>query len=85
MRQRIQRRLFVWPAGEDNVVLKLARRRLLGSASFKLPPLAVMQQGLLQVVRDFCDHANAVCEGCRFPELVETLGSRAPCEVTLPN
>lgn len=84
MRQRIERRLFAWPAGEDNVVLKLARRRLLGSGSFKMPPLAVMQQGLLQIVRDFCDHANAVCEGCRFPELVETLGSRAPCDVTLP-
>jgi hypothetical protein len=24
----------------------------------------------LQIVRDFCEHSNAVCEQCRFPELV---------------
>jgi len=28
------------------------------------------QQGLIQIVRDFCDHSNAICENCRFPELV---------------
>jgi hypothetical protein len=76
-RARIEHRYFAWPAGEDNAVLKLARQRLLGSASFRLPPLAAAQQGLLQIVRDFCDHANAVCDGCRFPELVQTLGPAA--------
>ena len=59
-----------WPAGEDNAVLRLARERLLGGASARAFRTAAMQQGLLQVVRDFCDASNAICEGCRFPELV---------------
>jgi hypothetical protein len=67
--EQIERRLFAWPAGEDNVVLKLARRRLLDSAR-KLSPKAAIQQGLLQVVRDFCEQSNALCQNCRFPELV---------------
>jgi hypothetical protein len=60
-----------WPAGEDNAVLKLARQRLLGGSSPKLFRTAASQQGLLQVVRDFCDASNAICDGCRFPELVK--------------
>jgi hypothetical protein len=66
----IEARFVAWPAGEDNSVLKLARQRLLGSASLKLFRTAAAQQGLLQIVRDFCDHSNAVCDDCRFPELV---------------
>jgi len=31
---------------------------------------AAAQQGLMQIVRDFCDHSNALCANCRFPELV---------------
>jgi len=31
---------------------------------------AAHQQGMIQIVRDFCDHSNAACEHCRFPELV---------------
>jgi hypothetical protein len=31
---------------------------------------ASAQQGLMQIVRDFCEHSNAICEACRFPELV---------------
>ncbi|MSU34588.1 MAG: DUF2851 family protein [Pedosphaera sp.] len=59
-----------WPASEDNAVLKLARERLLGSHSKTRPRTAAEQQGLLQIVRDFCDRSNAVCAECRFPELV---------------
>jgi hypothetical protein len=60
-----------WPAGEDNAVLKLARQRLLGSTSRKLFAQAAAQQGLLQILRDFCDHSNSVCQECRFPGLVQ--------------
>jgi len=60
-----------WPAAEDNSVLKLARIRLLGGAGIKLFRTAASQQGLLQIVRDFCDHSNAVCDQCRFPWLVQ--------------
>jgi hypothetical protein len=59
-----------WPASGDNAVLKLARRRLLGGVPPPRPDRAALQQGLLQIVRDFCDHSNAACDGCRFPELV---------------
>jgi hypothetical protein len=34
---------------------------------------AAAQQGLLQIVRDFCDHSNAICADCRFPELVRNM------------
>ena len=68
----IERRFFAWPAAEDNSVLKLARQRLLGSSNARLLKSAAAQQGLLQIVRDFCEHSNAVCEQCRFPELVRT-------------
>jgi hypothetical protein len=70
LRQEIERRFFAWPAGEDNVVLKLARRRLLDTATRRLKARAALQQGLLQVVRDFCEQSDALCQNCRFPELV---------------
>jgi hypothetical protein len=66
----IERRYFAWPPAEDNAVLRLARQRLLGAAR-KLPSGAAAQQGLMQIVRDFCDHSNAACDHCQFPELVK--------------
>ena len=65
-----ERRYFAWPAAEDNAVLRLARDRLLGGRKSAKLNSAAMQQGLLQVVRDFCDHSNALCADCKFPELV---------------
>jgi len=70
LREVIERRYFEWPAGEDNAVLKLARQRLLGGNGRRHVGGAAAQQGLLQIVRDFCDRANSVCDGCQFPELV---------------
>ena len=62
-------RLYLdWPAGEDNSVLRLARQRLLGGSAKRLPRSAAAQQGLLQIVRDFCDHSNAICSGCTVPD-----------------
>ncbi len=68
--RRIEARYFDWPAGEDNAVLRLARQRLLGVSARKGLPGAAAQQGLIQLVRDFCDHSNAVCEACKLPALV---------------
>lgn len=65
-----ERRYFAWPAAADNAVLRLARQRLLGAASAASLRGAAAQQGLLQIVRDFCDHSDALCANCRFPELV---------------
>jgi hypothetical protein len=71
--QVAERRFFAWPIAEDNSVLKLARERLLGGNDSKLFRTSALQQGLMQVVRDFCEHSNAVCENCRFPDLVRQL------------
>jgi hypothetical protein len=65
-----ERRYFAWPPAEDNTVLRLARDRLLGGRQGVGLVSAALQQGLLQVVRDFCEHSNALCSDCKFPELV---------------
>jgi hypothetical protein len=66
----IEHRYAVWPQAEDNSILKLARQRLLGVGRSSVLRSASAQQGLIQITRDFCEHSNAVCENCRFPELV---------------
>jgi len=70
--REMERRFLAWPAAEDNSVLKLARQRLLGTSNVRLLKGAAMQQGLMQIVRDFCEHSNAVCADCRFPDLVRS-------------
>lgn len=71
MQRSLERRYFAWPAAEDNSVLRLARQRLLGGATPRALPGAAAQQGLIQMVRDFCDHSNAICDHCKLPELVK--------------
>jgi hypothetical protein len=68
--QELERRYFDWPPAEDNAVLRLARRRLLGRESASALRSAAAQQGLMQIVRDYCEHANSLCTECRFPEFV---------------
>jgi hypothetical protein len=70
LQKRIEARYFDWPAAEDNSLLKLARQRLLGNRSKKTLNGAAAQQGLIQIVRDFCERSNALCEHCQFPEMV---------------
>jgi hypothetical protein len=70
--REIERCFFTWPAAGDNSRLRLARLRMLGGAPRRLFNHAAAQQGLLQVGRDFCEHSNALCDDCRFPELVRT-------------
>ena len=78
----IERRYFGWPAAEDNSVLKLARQRLLGTASRGALRSAAAQQGLLQIVRDFCAHSNAICENCRLPAMAgEFRAGKKPSQV----
>ncbi len=69
--QRVaEHRYLAWPLAEDNSLLRLARHRLLGGAKPRTLRGAAAQQGLLQILRDFCEHSNAICENCPFPELV---------------
>jgi hypothetical protein len=70
IQRAVENRFFAWPAAEDNSILKLARQRLLGTTSDKIFKSAATQQGLLQIVRDFCEHSNAICTDCCFPELI---------------
>jgi hypothetical protein len=70
LRTVAEHRFFAWPCAEDNAPLKLARQRLLGGAKSNVLKGAAAQQGLLQILRDYCDHSNAICENCKFPELV---------------
>ena len=76
LRTELERRYFAWPAAEDNASLRLARQRLLAGGGGKLFRTAATQQGLLQVVADFCAHSNALCDECRFPDLVRDWGAR---------
>jgi hypothetical protein len=71
LQQAILRWYASWPAAEDNSLLRLARERLLGGARRSSLRTAAMQQGLIQIVRDFCDHSNALCENCLFPGVVQ--------------
>jgi hypothetical protein len=76
----VERRYLGWPAAEDNAVLKLARQRLLGTVNARALKSAARQQGLIQIIRDFCEHSNAVCADCQFPELLRGWkASGLPC------
>lgn len=70
-RRRLTARYRAWPMAQDNAVLRLARQRLLGVAALPRPLRAAHQQGVLQLVNDFCAGSNALCEGCQLPELLE--------------
>ena len=70
IQDELEGRFLAWPTAEDNSILKLARQRLLGTANSGVIKSAAQQQGLMQIVRDFCEHTNAICADCRFPELV---------------
>ncbi len=70
LKSELERKYLAWPPAEDNAVLRLARQRLLGGASAKALRGAAAQQGLLQIVRDFCEPSDALCTRCQFPELV---------------
>ena len=70
VRERLEQRFFSWPAAEDNSVLRLARQRLLAGAARRELPGAAVQQGLMQIVRDFCEQSDATCRACKLPEVV---------------
>ncbi len=72
---KAERLYLAWPKGEDNAVLRLARQRLLGGGSDRLFTTAASQQGLLQIVGDFCVQAGSLCGNCRFPELARRVQS----------
>jgi len=70
LQARIEKRYYAWPSGEDNSVLRQARLRLLGNLPARGLRGAAAQQGLLQIVRDFCDHSTSLCTDCKFPSFI---------------
>jgi len=73
--ERIEALYSKWPVAQENSVLRLARQRFFAGAGEPSRRTASIQQGLLQVVRDFCDRSNALCEGCAFPERLAALAA----------
>jgi hypothetical protein len=65
-----EKRYAAWPAAQDNSLLRLARHRLLGGRGSIRLKTAASQQGLLQIIHDFCDQTDSLCTDCRFPDLV---------------
>jgi hypothetical protein len=65
-------RYLDWPAAQDNALLRLARHRLLGGQGAIRLKFASAQQGLLQIIHDFCDQTNSLCTDCTFPDLVRS-------------
>ena len=70
---RVERLYFNWPRLADNQLLKLARKRLLKGQPCRWIKSAAHQQGLLQIIKDFCSHSNATCAHCFFPEVARSL------------
>ncbi len=70
LQARAEHRYLAWPAAQDNSVLRLARQRLLGGEGRRGCNSAALQQGLLQIVRDFCDHSDPRCGGCPLPDRI---------------
>ena len=67
LQREVERRFLAWPAAEDNAV-KLARQRLLGTGHARVLKSAASQQGLMQIVRDFCESIRMrSARTCRFP------------------
>ncbi len=73
--ERAEKLFLALPASDSNRLLRDGLQRLWGRGDGKLLSCAADQQGLLQVLRDFCAHTNAACQDCRFPEFVQSLGS----------
>ena len=69
-------RYLDWPAAQDNALLRLARQRLLGGQGAIRLKFASAQQGLLQIIHDFCDQTNSLCADCTFPDLVRSCASK---------
>lgn len=75
-RDRARDWFLTWPSAQDNATLKTARQRLFGpEGAACIPKGTAGQQGLLQIVRDFCRQSNASCSECLFPELAREWGS----------
>jgi len=70
VQEEVVRRYLAWPVTQDNAVLRLARMRLFAGEPKRVRWTAALQQGLMQIVRDFCGHSNALCDNCVLPGMI---------------
>lgn len=71
LQERLSRAFQATPHLPDNSLLRYITCRLLGNdpALIALVTGACQQQGLLQILADFCSHDEGDCQGCEFPLL----------------
>ena len=69
--ERVKELYLRWKPAQDNALLKLARKRILGAFSTDATPTAATQQGLIQIVKNFCENSDSICTGCKFPDKIE--------------
>jgi hypothetical protein len=67
-----QRALRTFPAASNGAARIASQRLLISALTPKQTREALVQQGLLQIFRDYCQTDCSDCRDCTFPELVKT-------------
>jgi len=65
-------------AASNSAARVASQRMLLSALTPKQAREALVQQGLLQIFRDYCQTDCSQCRNCTFPELVKTWSDQAP-------
>ena len=72
--EQVRQRYAALPAGEHNSLLRLAGQQFFPTDAEARRRLNTerRQQGILQVLLDFCVNDKSLCRDCRFPQMIET-------------
>jgi hypothetical protein len=62
------------PAGETNTLLRLAGQQFFATDAEARRHLNTerRQQGIMQILLDFCVNDKSLCRDCKLPEMVES-------------
>ena len=76
---QVRRRYAALPHGEMNSLLRLAGQQFFATDAEAHRHLNTerRQQGILQILLDFCVNDKSLCRDCRFPEMVESWSQAA--------
>jgi hypothetical protein len=80
--ETVRRHYASLPAGETNSLLRLAGQQFFATEAESRRHLNTerRQQGILQVLLDFCVNDKSLCRDCRFPEMVGGWCGESCCE-----
>lgn len=67
----ILKRILNWPGSSKNIKTTHALTRFYGNTPHPKLNLAYQQQGLLQIISDFCSKSDSCCGNCSFPCALE--------------